>query len=568
MNMPIRILVSYLCLLLAVVASAQTLSVNHFDIDTKFDLSAKMNMVKDLNGIPCSLVKLSSLDSITKIEGNVIQKVDKDIESWLYLPVGTKYLKIYTLHHTPLDIFVHNYIPDGLQSNSVYQLELKSDLPPEILFGSSDATCPVKMESKDSPLLPEWYDVRKDDLYVGMSCPSYDAKSAKKSALANAICLYGITKGMETRGRIACDYYEGTDTESDKIYVAYENILAKFSLQLYQEYYNSKGEYFVLCQIQGDSTSQNRMRRVIDFEDDIEGDKIEGRFNTYMAAEIYLDKTKIQLDSSVTRSWNKENMEFQVGNGSEILYQSNKKITDLQESGFFKVEDSFGVAQTRALAFLPPLSGILQSEDDDVHNRSTEDYNSEGDIYRTAEEYGSDGEIMNFYLAYHSLKSFLSHPYEISIVKDDKDQFYFSIKDPLVDYDQSLSLHKEIKSSDRLSSFRQNLNYRGYIGEDLSNIPILERSKIRAWVNAYLDGVDFLKQNWKGNYDLEYEKRAAMEKKIENYAFSHTNTFLLLDADLVKDNDSRKKLSKFFPKGTSLDKLDNTVVTFIKIPSD
>lgn len=197
--MYIKHIISIIFVTLTIAVNAQSLSVNHFGVDSKNDLSARTNMVKDANGIPCALVKVSSLDEITRIEGSVVEKVDKGVEVWLYLSPGTKFLKIHTLHHPSLDISFLEYMSDGLKGNMVYQLELKSDLPPEILFGTSYASCPVEKASKDSPLLPEWWNIHEDGRYVGVSNSSYDGETAKRSALLNAIELFAQENMMDVK---------------------------------------------------------------------------------------------------------------------------------------------------------------------------------------------------------------------------------------------------------------------------------------------------------------------------------------------------------------------------------
>lgn len=249
----IRLLISLVLLPFSIGLNAQRLSVNHFDMDRN-DLSARTSMVKDANGIACALVKISTMDEITKVEGNVVQKVDKGSEVWVYLSQGTKYIKVHTLHHPSLGVNFSNYIHSGLMSNTVYLLELKSDLPPEVLFGSSDASLPVDKAPIDSPALPEWWNMQGGGHYVGISYPSYDGETAKRAAILNAIDLFALDSGMNV-------IYEAGSYTSNEGVMNQQKYVAKkdgFSLRILQEYYNNKGEYFVLCAISDDGNSTNR----------------------------------------------------------------------------------------------------------------------------------------------------------------------------------------------------------------------------------------------------------------------------------------------------------------------
>lgn len=364
MKMPVKILVLYLFLLLAIVASAQTLSVNHFDVDTKFDLSARMNMVEDLNGIPCALVKVSCLDSITRIEGSVIKRVEKDIETFLYLPSGSKYLKFHTLHHVPLNIFVQDYIPEGLQSNTVYQLELKSDLPSEVLFGSSDATRPVKMESKDSPLLPDWWNTTEKGLYVGISYPSFDGESAKCAAILNAVDMFAVAKGMDityvVRYAHSEDIENSTSKEIKHIQQSYDAKKIGFTFRILQEYYNSKGEYFVLCAIDDDKNSPNGYRKQRSYLDE----NGKGYISHWSVYEIVIKRQTIGGSSYYTCEWSNDSVRYSDKINGHTLLDLNYSLSDFNSGFLNRQNHSLGFDQKQFLSSVPLLPDSLRVASD------------------------------------------------------------------------------------------------------------------------------------------------------------------------------------------------------------
>ncbi len=123
-----------LLLLCPCIGAAQNLSIVGFDV-LPLDLSARRVKVQDNNKMPCALLKINCNDDITGIQGSVIKMEEHGNEYWVYIPGGTKYIKILTRHHAPMECRLTDYIKAGVQSSVTYQLDLKSDLPLEILYG-------------------------------------------------------------------------------------------------------------------------------------------------------------------------------------------------------------------------------------------------------------------------------------------------------------------------------------------------------------------------------------------------------------------------------------------------
>lgn len=350
--MYIKHIISIIFVTLTIAVNAQSLSVNHFGVDSKNDLSARINMVKDANGIPCALVIVSSLDEITKIEGNVVEKVDKGVEVWVYLSPGTKFIKVHTLHHPSLDINFLEYMSDGLKSNIVYQLELKSDLPPEILFGTSNASSAVEKASKDSPLLPEWWNIQEDGRYVGVSNSSYDGEIAKRSALLNAIELFALENMMNVK------YHAILDVENDKENIQQRYVAQKqgFSVRILQEYYNYKGEYFVLCALENDDNTGNRFYINWAYEDENQ----KGSLKLQVACEFTIRRQPFKCFSQYICEWDTNKVRYTDVVNDVTLLDVDYSISECQNGFLDRKMRSLGFEQKQFLSSLPLIPDSLQ----------------------------------------------------------------------------------------------------------------------------------------------------------------------------------------------------------------
>ena len=350
--MYIKLIISIIFVTLTIAVNAQSLSVNHFGVDSKNDLSARTNMVKDANGIPCALVKVSSLDDITKIEGSVVEKVDKGVEVWVYLSPGTKFIKVHTLHHPSLDINFLEYMSDGLKSNIVYQLELKSDLPPEILFGTSNASCAVEKASKDSPLLPEWWNIQEDGRYVGISNSSYDGEIAKRSALLNAIELFALENMINVK------YHAILDVENDKENIQQRYVAQKqgFSVRILQEYYNYKGEYFVLCALENDDNTENRFYITWAYEDENQ----KGSLMSQVACEFTIRRHPFKCFSQYICEWDTNKVRYTDVVNDVTLLDVDYSISECQNGFLDRKMRSLGFEQKQFLSSLPLIPDSLQ----------------------------------------------------------------------------------------------------------------------------------------------------------------------------------------------------------------
>lgn len=123
-----RYIVSFLFLLFIVipVAIAQELIVKSFNV-SESDLSAQTQSRKDLNDKNCALIKVGVGLQNVQFEGNIVGNVvNKTGEYWVYMPQGSRMLKIKHPDYSPIMVTFANYGIEKLESNRTYQLTMNS----------------------------------------------------------------------------------------------------------------------------------------------------------------------------------------------------------------------------------------------------------------------------------------------------------------------------------------------------------------------------------------------------------------------------------------------------------
>ena len=105
-------------------AYAQELCVKSLDESSK-DLSARTMPRKDLNGVECALVKVQIVGKGVIFGGNVMGEVEnKGNEYWVYMPNGSKRLKVTHPDCLPMEIVFENYGIEKVKSKTTYILTL------------------------------------------------------------------------------------------------------------------------------------------------------------------------------------------------------------------------------------------------------------------------------------------------------------------------------------------------------------------------------------------------------------------------------------------------------------
>lgn len=331
----------------AVYGYSQTMSIKAFET-LALDLTARTEAVEDANGVECALLKIVSPDIITKIEGNALKVTENGNEYRAYLSSGTKKVRIFTRRHKPLDLYFPDYLQQGVASQTTYILELNSDLPAEILYGTSNPFAPTKMAGKGDELLPVWWNASEDGLYVGISCPTFDGESAKQSALCNAINLYAQSTGAEVK------YIARTEVtdESENYAQHYTLSLRDFDVSILQEYYNCNGEYFVLCKFNDVKDGSNTFQTDWLYDDDTNS----GSVNYLSKFKGKINGSPVECNLAFTNQWSGSKIWFLAKLNEKTLLDREQEVSALHDNlTTMQLSGPLGLSQLRLISALPCL---------------------------------------------------------------------------------------------------------------------------------------------------------------------------------------------------------------------
>ena len=120
-----RLFVSFILYLLVLSSVfAQKLTIESFKLSEN-DISAQTQPRKDLNDRNCALVKVQFVGIISEVEGNVVKPLVKyGNETWVYMPQGSRQLKILTQSYLPVMVTFADYGVEKMESNRTYILIL------------------------------------------------------------------------------------------------------------------------------------------------------------------------------------------------------------------------------------------------------------------------------------------------------------------------------------------------------------------------------------------------------------------------------------------------------------
>lgn len=132
-----------LCLSLS--AGAQKLTIESFKA-LDGDISARTSPREDLNGKPCALLKIWTLDNLVEIQGNNIGAVAQKEggEKWIYLINGSREVKLFLERHLPIELKFNDYGIKELKSNTTYLLVLTEDGGRPIISSTPDESLSIK----------------------------------------------------------------------------------------------------------------------------------------------------------------------------------------------------------------------------------------------------------------------------------------------------------------------------------------------------------------------------------------------------------------------------------------
>lgn len=118
------LIVMLLALVECSIGYSQELTIKSFSL-VQSDLSAQIQSRKDLNDKNCALVKVGIGLQDVRFEGNIIGKVENNTgEYWVYMPQGSRMLKVKHPNYPPIMVTFANYGIEKLESNRTYQLTM------------------------------------------------------------------------------------------------------------------------------------------------------------------------------------------------------------------------------------------------------------------------------------------------------------------------------------------------------------------------------------------------------------------------------------------------------------
>ena len=129
---------------------AQELKVKTFNV-AENDISAQTQSRKDLNDRNCALVKVQFVGAISEVEGNVVKPLVKHgNEIWVYMPQGSRQLKILTQNYLPVMVTFADYGVEKLESNRTYVLVMTK---PMASFGLQKQTLTIRYTPSSATVL-------------------------------------------------------------------------------------------------------------------------------------------------------------------------------------------------------------------------------------------------------------------------------------------------------------------------------------------------------------------------------------------------------------------------------
>ena len=139
-----------LFVLQTIVVWAQKLTVESFKL-AENDISAQTQSRKDLNDRNCALVKVQYVGVISEVEGNVVKPLLKHgNETWVYMPQGSRQLKILTQNYLPVMVTFADYGVEKLESNRTYVLVMTK---PMASFGQQKQTLTIRYTPSSATVL-------------------------------------------------------------------------------------------------------------------------------------------------------------------------------------------------------------------------------------------------------------------------------------------------------------------------------------------------------------------------------------------------------------------------------
>ena len=173
---------------------SQKLQVESFKI-AESDISAQTQPRKDLNDRNCALVKVQFVGAISEVEGNVVKPlVSHGNETWVYMPQGSRQLKLLTQSYLPEMVTFADYGVEKLESSRTYVLVMTK---PMVSVGRQKQMLTIRYTPSSATVLVDNKMVRgsngvaKTTLPVGqhsfvVACDGYESEEGMVKLKASA----------------------------------------------------------------------------------------------------------------------------------------------------------------------------------------------------------------------------------------------------------------------------------------------------------------------------------------------------------------------------------------------
>ena len=173
---------------------AQKLTIESFKL-AENDISAQTQPRKDLNDRNCALVKVQFVGTISEVEGNVVKPLgNHGNETWVYMPQGSRQLKLLTQSYLPVMVTFADYGVEKLESNRTYVLVMTK---PRASVGQQKQTRAIRYTPSSATVLVDNKMVRGSNgvakiiLPVGqhsfvVACDGYESEEGMVKLKASA----------------------------------------------------------------------------------------------------------------------------------------------------------------------------------------------------------------------------------------------------------------------------------------------------------------------------------------------------------------------------------------------
>ncbi len=245
------------------------------------------------------------------------------------------------------------------------------------LFFAGNAQATAGVASNDD-IYPEWIkNAAADGLWLGVSPPMDDGEAARYFAISSAVLQYFSATGSADVVGVVNDDIEhlqqGDDclTENETYLDAAKAVLSNVKVDVVEEFYNSRGEFFVACSIADDSVGSNLsmiVKKEIKTSYAISNNVRTELYNVKNGYLLQIDQAKVEIyftckDGSETLRYNLNGRAIDIAADSQQLKYSSKSFAPDRGNGLFTykvpIVNSLGYTLFRELNYLPLIASKI-----------------------------------------------------------------------------------------------------------------------------------------------------------------------------------------------------------------